>query len=324
MKTLHTPALDLHLLQCLDLLLQEANVSRAALRADVTQSAMSHALRRLRLHFADPLLVRAGRGMKLSARGLALRAPLREALLQLHRVAQTQESFDPSRGAHQFRMLMPDYGDMVLVPPLMRRLSEKAPQSSLHCLQDGGLDWLAASAQADVLIGRFDQAPQSAHQRDLWEEDFVLIASARHPRLGQQAPDLEAYLAESHIQVRLTGLGRGQVDQWLHERGHSRHIACTFAQFSSAGRLVAQSDLICTLPRRVAQALAVDHDLSLHQLPLALPSFQVRMLWSPALHHEARHRWFREEIITALRERLAELDAIARSRARRPHQSAKS
>ncbi|MDT8998645.1 LysR family transcriptional regulator [Paucibacter sp. APW11] len=302
MNAVHTRPLDLRLLQWLDLLLQEANVSRAALRADVTQSAMSHALRRLRAHFDDPLLVRAGRGMKLSARGQALRGPLREALQQLHRVAEAQEAFNPAQGAHQFHLVMPDYGDIVLAPPLQRRLARLAPQSSLHCQPGSDPDPLALLARADLLIGRFAQAPQSLHQRVLWNEDFVVIASRSHPRLQGTALNLDAYVAEAHVQVRLTGLGRGAVDQALAERGLARHIACSFGQFASAARLVAQSELLCTLPRRVARVLAEDAPLSQHELPLPVPSYQVLMLWSPALHREPRHQWLREQVLAALRD----------------------
>ena len=90
----------------------------------------------------------------------------------------------------------------------------------------------------------------------------------RSPRLQQAALSLEGYVAEAHVQVRLTGLGRGAVDQALAERGLTRHIACSFGQFASAARLVAQNELLCTLPRRVARALAEDAPLSLHELPL--------------------------------------------------------
>ena len=293
----------MRLLQWLDLLLQESSVSRAALRADITQSAMSHALRQLRLHFNDPLLVRAGRGMRLSPRALALKAPLQESLQRLRQVASAQEAFDPAVGSHSFRLAMPDYGDRVLVPALLRRLARLAPRATLHCVPPDGVDLLEITGRVDLLIGRNDLVPSSLHRRVLWEEDFVVVARAGHPRLRAGGLDLAAYLAESHVLVSTTGLGKGAVDQGLARQGLSRHVACTLSQFASAGRVVAQSELITTLPRRVAQALAQDHALQLLDPPLPLPRFEVAMLWHPSLHQDARHRWLRQQVLAALRDR---------------------
>lgn len=302
MNSIHAMSIDPRLLQWLDLLLQEASVSRAALHADVTQSAMSHALRRLRAHFADPLLVRAGRGMTLSARAQALKGPLREALLQLHKVAQPDPVFHPAKGAHAFHLVMPDYGDMVLATPLMARLSRLAPHSSLHCQQTSDHDLLATLGQADLVIGRFEQAPQSLHQRVLWHDEFAVVSRSGHPGLQRRQLSLPIYLAQAHVQVRLTGVGSSAIDLHLAAQGLRRHIACTFAQFASAGRLVAHSDLLCTMPRRVAQALAADLPLRVHALPLPLPGHDVKMLWSPAVHREARHAWLREQVMAVVKE----------------------
>lgn len=301
MNPIHSEALDLRLMQWLDLLLQEGSVSRAALRADVTQSAMSHALRRMRQHFGDPLLIRAGQGMRLTPRALALREPLRELIQGLSRLAQGRDSFDPARGAHQFRLAMPDYGDLVLAPPLLRRLARQAPQARLHCLQPDSLDLLQICERVDLLIGSFGDAPQSLRQRVLWRDDFVVVAAAGHPRLRGETLDLPAFLAESHVLVSPTGLGRGPVDRWLAEHKLGRHIACSFSQFGSAARQVAGSALICTLPRRVARALAAQHPLRLFEAPLPLPGFDVLMLWRPELHQEARHAWLRQQVVAALR-----------------------
>lgn len=302
MNPIHSKMPDLRLLQWLDLLLQEGSVSRAALRAEVTQSAMSHALRHLREQFDDPLLVRAGREMKLTPRALALRQPLREQLQGLERLALLPESFDPARGAHEFRLAMPDYGDLVLAPPLLLRLARLAPGSRLFCATPNDFDLLDVSSQADLLIGRYDQAPPSLHRRVLWDERFVVVAAAQHRRLGAMASlSLEAFLAESHVLVSTTGLGRGPVDSWLHERGLARHVACSFGQFGSAARQAAHSELLCTLPRRVAQALAPDLGLRLFEPPMDLAGHEVAMLWHPRLHREPRHRWLRQQVIAALR-----------------------
>ncbi len=293
--------LDPRLLQWLHLLLQEGSVSRAALHAHVTQSAMSHALRQMRAHFGDPLLVRAGRGMQLSARAQALKEPLAQALQQLQRVVAPLPGFEPAAGAHAFRIAMPDYGDLVLAPALLARLRRLAPQSALHCVQPSDFDLLQAATQVDVLIGRYERAPQSLHRRVLWEERFVAIARADHPRWTGEALTLEAYLAESHVLVSPQGVGLGPVDTWLQRHGQRRHVACTFTQFASAARQVAQSDLVCTMPRRVAEGLAQLAPLRLWAPPLPLPTYEVVMLWHAAQHQDPRHRWLRQQVVAALR-----------------------
>lgn len=301
--TPHARATDLdpRLLQWLHLLLQEGSVSRAALHAHVTQSAMSHALRQMRAHFDDPLLVRAGRGMRLSARAQALKEPLAQALLQLQRAVAPQPGFDPAVGAPTFRIAMPDYGDLVLAPALLARLRRLAPQSTLHCVQPSDFDLLQAAAQVDVLIGRYERAPESLHRRVLWDERFVAIARVGHPRWTGDALTLDAYLAESHVLVSPQGVGLGPVDSWLQRQGRRRHVACTFTQFASAARQVAGSDLVCTMPRRVAEGLAQQAPLRLWEPPLPLPSYEVVMLWHAAQHQDPRHRWLRQQVVAALR-----------------------
>lgn len=293
--------LDPRLLYWLNLLLQEGSVSRAALHANVTQSAMSHALRQMRAHFGDPLLVRAGRGMRLSARAQALKEPLQQALRQLQQLVSPSLGFDPAVGAHAFRIAMPDYGDLVLAPALLARLRRLAPQSTLHCVQPSDFDLLQAATQADLLIGRYEQAPQSLHRRVLWDERFVVISSARHPRWQSEPPSLDDYLAESHVLVSPSGVGLGPVDAWLQRQGRRRHVACTFTQFASAARQVAGSDLVCTLPLRVARGLARREDLRLWAPPLPLPNYEVVMLWHAAQHQDARHRWLRQQVVAAMK-----------------------
>ncbi|WP_269632041.1 LysR family transcriptional regulator [Pelomonas sp. BJYL3] len=296
-----SPELDPRLLQWLNLLLQEGSVSRAALHANVTQSAMSHALRQMRAHFGDPLLVRAGRGMRLSARAESLKQPLQQALRQLQEVVAPQPGFEPAAGAHAFRIAMPDYGDLVLAPALLGRLRRLAPQSTLHCVQPSDFDLLQAATQVDLLIGRYEQAPQSLHRRVLWDETFVVIASRRHPRWQADAITLDDYLAESHVLVSPTGVGLGPVDSWLQRQGRRRHVACTFTQFASAARQVAESELVCTLPRRVALGLSRHLALRCWEPPLPLPSHAVVMLWHAAQHRDPRHRWLRQQVVAALR-----------------------
>ncbi|MFU8807289.1 MAG: LysR family transcriptional regulator, partial [Bradymonadaceae bacterium] len=218
---MHLSSLDLNLLVALDALLEEVSVTRAAGRVGLSQSAMSHALGRLRETFDDPLLVRAGRGMTLTPRARELAEPLREALANLRQVIAPSQPFDPATSTQVFRVAADEYALFALLPLLVERLAKVAPKVDLrirelgqsqsqHRLETGEVDLV-------LPLGLAEHIPQTLYRRALFKLDLVCVIREDHPRIGDTL-DLDAFCAEPHmlisprgddVGVEAPGLGQG-------------------------------------------------------------------------------------------------------------------
>lgn len=308
--------MDLNLLVYLDVLLAECNVSRAAARLGITQPAMSNGLRRLRELFDDPLLVRTSKGMQPTERAEALRPAVREALGIIEHTVQPQAAFAPESSERVFRIMASDYGEATLLPSLMDHLSQQAPGVALDILTPSDVSFTdLEQGRVDMAINRFDQMPSSFHQNTIWHDNYSCVFHRGHPLSGEF--NLEAYLAARHIWVSKTGMGQGvginphestrlgRVDETLAEQGLERKIVVFTRHYGVAAMIAHQPDLVATLPTKLAQTLKGDKELVIRQAPFMIPPFELKMIWSPLLHHNPGHRWFRR-LVMACANRLAE------------------
>jgi DNA-binding transcriptional LysR family regulator len=149
--------------------------------------------------------------------------------------------------------------------------------------------------------------PQSFHQKTLWEDDFVCLVNPDHPSVGQF--DLAAYLDSMHIWVSKTGMGAGVgidpekiirlgwVDNALSKLGHKRKISVFTRHYQMPALLALNNDLVATLPRKVAEMQAESSRLLVKQPPFDIPPFELKMAWSPLVHHHQAHIWLRRMIV---------------------------
>lgn len=304
MKMLHTGMheinlrkLDLNLLVALDVLLTVEEVSAAAARMCITQSAMSHTLNRLREHFNDPLLVKGKGRMVKTARAEALAAPLRKALLELQQAIQSDVDFDPQTSTLCFHIATNDYGDWTLLPQLLALLAAQAPQIDVrvrHFDPENSITPLETGSLEIVLCHPIKRA-SGIHQEVLFEDDFCCVSRPAHPRIGKRL-DLETYIGLSHLRIAPRGDERDIIDKALGRLGKRRRIALSTPNLSSAPMLVARSDLILTAPRRCIKAWQQVMPLTIHEPPVALPGFSIAMIWHERFEHEPAHQWLREKL----------------------------
>jgi DNA-binding transcriptional LysR family regulator len=284
---------NLNLLVALDALLEERSVTRAAQRAGVTQPAMSNSLAQLRTLLGDPLFVRRARGLEPTPRARELVEPLRQGLRLL---AETLEPgvFEPRRAQRRFVVETSDYVEFVLLPPLMRHLAREAPGVRVE-IRPWGLHEVPASlarAEADLMIGFYGPVPARHRQRSLFEEEYQCIVRKDHPRVGRRL-DLERYLELDHVLVSQRADSPGSVDRALAARGKQRRVALRVSHFLMVPLLVARTDLIAALSRRVVEALAKPLGLRALPPPLPLPRSRIGMVWHEQLETDAAQRWFR-------------------------------
>lgn len=299
---------DLNLLVYLDVLLREGSVTRAAQQLGITQPAMSNGLRRLRDLFSDPLLVRTSDGMSPTERAQELQPVIRRVLGELELALQPLEEFDARLCSRVFHIMVSDYAESTLVPELVKRLHQDAPNVILDFLTPSDVTFKDVEAgKVDLAINRFDEMPQSFHQMTLWQDDFVCLINPQNPAVNKF--NIDTYLASQHIWVSKTGMGAGVgvdpekvvrlgwVDNALSKLGHKRKISIFTRHYQMPALLALNNDLIATLPRKVAQMQADSSQLQVKKPPFDIPAFELKMAWSPLLQHHQAHRWLRRIIV---------------------------
>lgn len=296
MNAVHDPA-DL---VALDVLLRRRSVSAAARELGVTQSAMSHTLARLRARFDDPLLVRAGRGLVPTVRAEGMAPRLREAIEALS-AAVAAPRFEPAEARRSFRLAMPDYGELVLLPALLPRLAA-APGVDLVVVRAPDAFEALAGGAVDLVIQprRPEDDRAGLRTRVLFRDGFVCVVRPGHPLA--EVPDLDHFVAARHLLVAPRGSFGGIVDDALAARGLRRRTVVAAPSFVAAPYLVARSDLVLTLAERVARLVAPGLGLRVLPHPLELPLFSTSMIWHDRADGDPGHGWLREQLVAAAAE----------------------
>ena len=260
-------SLDLNLLVALDALLREASVSRAAMRIGLSQPAASHALQRLRDLIGDPLLVRTGARMELTPRAQALRAPLAQALDQV-RSLFIPDDFDAARSERQFRLMMPDLADELLMPPLMEKITKIAPNVRIDVVPwRGPAIFTAEFARTIDLVISIGNAFTGFHRQRLYIDSDALAVRRGHP-VGARLKRLETFLDARHVAVVIRGQSEDLIDGWLRSKGIDRRIALVVPGYIEALHVTARTDLVAFVPRRLIGALSKQLSLATITPPL--------------------------------------------------------
>jgi DNA-binding transcriptional LysR family regulator len=248
-------SLDLNLLVALDALLREASVSRAAMRIGLSQPAASHALARLRDLIGDPLLVRSGARMELTPRAQALRGPLAQALDQV-RGLFIPDDFDAGRSERQFRLMMPDLAVELLMPPLMEKITQAAPNVRIDVVPwRGPAIFTAEFARTIDLVISIGDAFRGFHRQRLYTDSDALAVRRGHPA-GAKLKRREAFLNARHVAVVIRGQNEDLIDAWLRTKGIERRIALVVSGYLEALHVTARTDLVAFVPRRLIGALS--------------------------------------------------------------------
>lgn len=290
---------DLNLLITLDVLLAEGSVARAARRLQLSPSAMSRALARLRETTGDPLLVRAGRGLVSTPRALELRDRVRVLVQDVESVLRPATQLDLMQLARTFTLRTSDGFAENFGPALLARARAEAPGVRLRFVQKTDKDSAPLREGAvDLETGIVgDNASPELRTRALFQDRFVGVMRAGHP-LSQGKVTLARYASAQHVLASRRNLQKGPVDDALASHGRERAIATIAGGFSTALALARGSDLIATVPERHTGSLRAG--MHTFTLPFAMPAFTVSMLWHPRMDGDAAHRWLRGCLLDAV------------------------
>lgn len=283
---------DLNLLVTLDVLLSEGSVARAARRLQLSPSAMSRALARLRETTGDPLLVRAGRGLVPTPRALELREQVSHLVQQAQAVLRPVTTPDLGRLSRTFTLRTREGFVENFAIDLITRIHEQAPGVRLRFVEKTDRDSTAlreGTVDLETAVVDKDTSPELRTQA-LFSDRLIGVVHAGHP-LSQTTVSAAAYAAGGHIGVSMRGLDHGLIDQALAALNLAREIVTTVPGFSSALGLARSSDLIASVPERYTASLRVG--LHSFTLPFPVPGFTIAMLWHPRMDADPVHRWLR-------------------------------
>lgn len=288
--------LDLRLLSVFDEVYKTRSVSGAAEVLDMSQPAVSVALSKLRRHFGDPLFVRTSAGMEPTPLGEGLVRPVREALTALDVVLGHHQAFDPASSHRTFRVCMTDISQLVLLPRLWERLRVSAPHIHIEIVPlSADIGRQLESGEADLALGFMPQLEAGFYQTVLFEQTFVCLVSAHHPRV-RKSLSLAQFQREDHAVISSSGAAPLLIDQAIAKQGIQRKVAVKIPNFIGAALVVEHTDLVITIPARLAEVLRDRGELRSFPVPFPLPGYQVKQHWHERYHQDPGSRWLRQVI----------------------------
>lgn len=289
--------IDLNLLVVLDALLTEKHVTRTGARLHLSQPAISHSLSKLRVLLDDPILIRQGSEVVLSALAQNLQAPLKEILSQIEILLGKSIDFVPANSHRTFRLAMSDYGAAIVLPKLLRQLRAEAPNTTLVVTQDSrhGMFEQIAQGKIDLALGVFPNLSADISSEVLFEETFsCLLDRSTLPASGLL--DLDNYLLRPHISVSVDGCSNGEIDRLLRDEGLQRRIAVSVPHWRTAPSMISNTDLILTVATRTLHNALLDEELVSLSPPLRIPPFPFVQIWHNRFGEDPAHMWLREQV----------------------------
>lgn len=292
-----TRNIDLGLLATLETLLAERNVTRAARRLNLSQPALSARLTRLRELLGDPLLVPGQRGMILTQRALEMMQPLQEALESVRRVVEVGAPFNPETLQATVVIAASDYVQYALLARYSVVLRTEAPMIRIAWRSMPDLLALATQmerGEVDLALARPETAPEGMRQRQLYEEEYVVIARQGHP-VVRGALDLDVFCALDHVVVSTRGGGfSGPTDAALEAIGRRRMVALSTSGFLIVPEVVSRSDMIAVVPRRIADGWS--DRAQVLESPLHIPGFAIACIWHERTTNHPAQSWLRDRL----------------------------
>jgi DNA-binding transcriptional LysR family regulator len=277
------------------------SVSLAAERLGMAQAHASAVLNKLRRHFGDPLFARTSRGMRPTPYAMRIHPDIALCVARLAAVSNQLDNFEPRTANRRFHLCMTDISEIVVLPALVNEVRKLAPGVSLeaerivadspHRLEAG---------EVDLAVGYMPQLEAGFYQQTLFQQGFVCLASKHHPRI-RTAPNKQAFLREGHVVVTTSGTGHAIVDKELVKRRIERAVVLRVPSFLGVARIVAHTELLALVPRRLGESLAAHEEISIFNPPLPLPTYDVKLHWHERFHADAGNVWLRHLVARLFR-----------------------
>lgn len=288
--------LDLNLLRTFDAIYRHHSLSAAAIELGLTQPAISAALKRLRTHFDNPLFVRTSHGMRPTPHADTMATTIARALAILGDVGQSL-AFSPASTTVHYRIYINDVGMLVVMPQVLRHVSEMAPGAKISMIDlrpDEVVDALDRG-HIDLAIGYFLGMPNWARQQTLRKTRYVCAVRSNHPQIGDSL-SLEQFLKAKHGMYATSGSPHSVVDETMARLDLRRDVTLRVPRFAALPFLIASSDLIVTIPEDLGQTFSQLIDIKLFPPPFTLAPFEIKQYWHERHHAEPAFKWLRNVV----------------------------
>jgi DNA-binding transcriptional LysR family regulator len=287
---------DLRALQVFNEIGKTRSVSQAAANLDMGQPAVSVTLAKLREQFRDPLFVRVGNRMEPTPFALSLDGMVAAALAAVEQVYGHQLRFDPATAVRTFRICMADISQLVLLPKLWPYLRDVAPGIQIDIVPiTPELGRQLERGETDLAFGFFPQLEAGFFQQALFDQEYICLLAYAHPRIREQL-SLAQYEAEVHAAVDTAGTGHWVLDEAIERRQIRRQVALRVPNYMAIPFVIEQTDMLVTLPDRLAGVLKGKGHFRSLPLPFPAPRFTVKQHWHERFHHDPGNQWLRRTI----------------------------
>ncbi|ELX12858.1 transcriptional regulator LysR family [Janthinobacterium sp. HH01] len=299
---MHISKVDLNLFIVFEAIYAEGSITRASLKMNLTQPAISHALNRLRQLFDDPLFERQGHVMVPTPLARSIIDPVRQSLRGFEVTLNGAERFDAATSERAFSLALRDVLEASVLPPLMARVARDAPSVGLHTLQVGRreLESELAAGTLDAAIDILLPLSNDIRRTLLATDQTVVLVRRDHP-LVSGALDLDGYLKLEHIQTSSRRRGPGLEDFELSRLGLQRRVRLRCQHYFAACRAVSQTDLALTMPERLARVVNQQFGNQILPFPLQMPSLDIYLYWHANVDNDPASTWLRGQVNAAMR-----------------------
>ena len=298
---MHISRVDLNLFIVFEAIYSEGSLTRASLKMNLTQPAISHALGRLRQLFDDPLFERQGHVMVPTPLARSMIEPVRQSLRGFELTLNGAERFDPASSARSFTLALRDVLEATMLPPLMAGIAAQAAGVGLNALQVGRreLESELAGGTLDAAIDVLLPLSPEIRHTQLVMDQTVVLARHGHPAV-QGALDLDGYLRQEHILASSRRRGPGLEDVELSRLGLQRRVKLRCQHYYAACRVVSQTDLLLTMPERLARVVNQQFDNQMLPFPLPMPGLDVHLYWHANVDTDPANAWLRQRVVQAV------------------------
>ena len=302
MNDVHLSSVDLNLLKVFDAVAEQGSTTRAAERLGLTQSAVSHALSRLRQMLQHELFVRERGGLTATPLAREIAPRVRELLIQATQIVQTASEFDPATSQRTFTVAMPDYATVAVLPALKSALAQESPRTNLTIVQEDSLTILDRLERGSVslAVGNIPTSTPDIEVEPLFEDALVCAAREDHD-IWKAELTIDRYLRYEHLDVVRNPNQPGLTERVLARSGHRRNVTLRIGTFLAVPQLVSSLGLVASEPARILTPLSESLGYRTAVLPYPSPAFTVSVAKHRRIDSDPGYRWLWGQIAALFR-----------------------
>lgn len=286
--------IDLNLLSVFQEVYRERQISSAARKLGLSQSAVSNALARLRRAFGDELFVRTASGMQPTPLATQMAEPIGVAMAQVALALNQRSRFDPATSSRRFVLAMTDVGEIYFMPTLIERCKLLAPLVEISSMRAGSLALKEEmeGGRVDLAVGPFEDISEALYQRQLFRQPYVTMMRKGHP-LAKGEMTLARFVKAEHMLVDANESPYDRINALLARAGVGPSVRFRVPHFTAVPYMVATSDLVVTVPQKLAERAALPFGLEWIVPPLELPTLQTNVFWHRRYNQDPGNQWLR-------------------------------